>query len=100
MVVTEHVFKFLSRTARCEFDFHHNDNNNNNNTHSLHTYIIHVSADMASRMQFVWIRDRSIFMGIRDREMSGGRWKIYRGPVDFNIQNSVWPPIGLVKNSP
>ena len=26
--------------------------------------------------------------------------EIYRGPVDFTIQNSVWPRIRLVKNFP
>ena len=28
------------------------------------------------------------------------RGKIYRGPVNFTIQNSAWPRVRLVKNSP
>ena len=29
-----------------------------------------------------------------------GSGEIYRGPVDFTIQSSVWPRVGLVKISP
>ena len=37
-------------------------------------------------------------------EYGTGKWavavgEIYRGPVDFTVQNSVWPRIGLLKNS-